>query len=148
MYILRPLAEIGVFAMSAQLSSGSGGSAAGSSPSAAAAPTAGAAGACSPTRLKASGGEVRPTGLMSQKHPATSRITSRLLLSGSRRTALNLLAPRWSRPVSSSLPSAFPGNKTSTQRWSSLPSFFVGWGSSPRRSLRTPQSLLRTCAAC
>ena len=99
MYTLRTLAVIGVFAMSVQSSPGCGGSAAGSSASAAAVPAACAAGAWCPntaTRLKASGGEVRPTGLMSQERPATSRITSRLhlLLSGSRRTALNLLAPR------------------------------------------------------
>ena len=67
---------------------------------------------------------MRPYGLSSQGHPATSRITSRLhlLLSGSRRTALILLAPRWSRPMCSSLPSAFPAHTTSTKRWSSLPS--------------------------
>ena len=93
------------------------------------------------SRLKAPGGEVRPTGLMSQGRPATSRITSRLhlLLSGSRRTALILLAPRWSRPMCSSLPSTFPAHTTSTKRWSSLPSL--------SQSLRTPKSLLRTCAA-
>ena len=58
------------------------------------------------TRLKASGGEVRPTSLMSQRHPASSRITSHLhlVLPGSRRTALNLLAARWSSPMCSSLP--------------------------------------------
>ena len=107
MWIRRPLAVIGVFAMSAQPSSGCGGSAASSS--------------------AASGGEVQQTGLMSQGHPATPGITSRLhlLLSGSRRTALNRLAPRWSRPMCSSLPSAFPAHTTSTQCWSSFPSFFV-----------------------
>ena len=44
-----------------------------------------------------------------------------------RRAALNLLAPRYSSPKGSSLPSAFPANATSTHRCSSLSSFFVVW---------------------